>query len=350
MSDEVVVAGAGFAGVNAAIELADQGYDVELIDQNGYHEFTPGVIDLIRGRLNEEDLRLDLPGFFADTGINFNREKILQVDPEKSVIETNSGQYNYENLVIALGYDVRDYGLDVSDAEHVYNISGAKEVAEKSDEADSAIVVGSGYVGLETAAELGEKGLDVTLIDQVTRPMPRASEKVSEKVLDYLNAKDIDFRGGKAVEEVNNDSVVLEKGQRVSAEMVIWSGGMGASEIIQRDFDCGPEGVEVNQGLNSQEYSNVFAAGPCADIEGLDTAYSAIDQSSVIAENMSKSENETLEHYEHGKRLLVVSLGKTGMMEYGEKVFKNRIFRHLKDLIRKRYWFDLYWKKLKLKI
>jgi NADH dehydrogenase FAD-containing subunit len=350
MSEKVVVAGAGFAGVNSALELARRGYDVELIDQKGYHLFTPALPDFIGGKISEEKLRLNLAGFFSGTSVDFSREKIVGFDPENDLVETSSGAHSYDHLVVALGYDVRSFGMNISEALTAYTLEDAKQVVESAEDSEDAIVVGGGYVGVEVASELRSKDLEVTLVDQVTRPMPRSGSKVSESVLEYLNSADISFRGGKAVEEVEKQRVVLEDGSDLSADMVIWVGGMQASKLVQRDFGCGKSGLDVNSGLNSSEYDNVFAAGPCADTEGSMTAHYSIQHAEVIAENVGRSENQSLKEFEPGKRILVLSLGKKGLLEYGEKAYTGRIFRYLETFIRHRYWTGLRWKKLKLRL
>lgn len=346
----MVVAGAGFAGVNSAVELAERGYDVEIIDKNGYHLFTPALPDFIGGELKEKKLQMNLTDFFSGTSIEFSREKIVGFDPENSLVETTSGAHSYDHLVVALGYDVRSFGIDISDALTAYTLEGAKEIIEDAEDAEDAIVAGCGYVGVEVASELRGRGLDVTLVDQVTRPMPRSSSEISESVLEYLNSSDISFRGGKAVEEIGENEVILEDGTDLSADMVIWVAGMQASKLVQRDFDCGTSGLAVNSGLNSSKYDNVFAAGPCADIEGSMTAHDSMEHAKVVAENIGKSEKQSLKEYSPGKRMFILTLGSDGLLEYGEKAYKGRTFRYLKKLIRYRYWTRLKWERMKLRL
>lgn len=349
MDEKVVVAGAGFGGVHSALELAERGYDVELIDQNGHHLFTPALVDVVRGKMDGDDISMSLSSFFSSTSVKFSREKIVGIDPDKEVVETTSGAHNYDSLVVALGYDVANFGIDISDALEVYTLEGAKKVDEEAADAGSALIVGSGYVGVEVACELDDRGLDVTLVDQVTRPMPRSSSKVSEKVLDYLNSAGIAFRGGTAVEEVGENEIVLENGEKMEADMVIWLAGMQASKLVQRDFDCGRSGIEVNSGLNSHKYGNVFALGACADADCEVTAYNAVGQAEIIADNIGKSQNESLEEFEEGKRMLLLKMGGTAILEYGDRSYRNRLLCYMKKFIRWKYWTKLKWKKLRLK-
>lgn len=350
MAEKVIVAGAGFGGVNAAVELARKGFEVEIIDKESFSEYTPGLIDLFRDRVKEEKLKTDLHDFFENTSIEFSREKILGFNIEENKVETDSGSHTYDYLVLALGSEPATYGLDISDADCCYNLRSAKKLDRKLEDVEEAIIVGSGYVGIEIAAELGEKGVEVTVLDKSTRPSSNSSSEISEMILDYLNNHNINFRGGAEAEEINKDSVVLGTGEEIEADTVIWSGGIQASQLVQKYFDTGPSGLPVNSGLSSKEYSNVFAIGDNANGGFLDTAQNAEKQAETVAKNVSKSDNETLEQYSEGTLPLLISLGNTAILSIGNQAFKNKLLRHLKDLVRTRYYFNLKKRKLKLKL
>jgi NADH dehydrogenase len=348
MAEEVIVAGAGFAGLNAAFELAEKGYDVELIDSSGSHSFTPSAPDVISGT-DPNDLRLELADFLSETPIDFTREKILRINPEESVVETNSGSHSYENLVLALGHESSSFGMDISELDTVYSVDQAEDVAKKVEDADDAIVVGCGYVGVEVAGEFYEEGLDVKVVDQVTRPMPNSCELMSEKILDVLNEKDVAFQGGRGVESVEGRKLVFEDGEAETADIVVWAVGMEASHVVQRSFDCGPEGLKVNGGLNSEEHGDVFAAGACADTESPETAQNAMEHASVIAENIDRADSESLERFEAGEKPFIVTVGEEAVLEYGDSAYRSKLFRYLKRLIRTKHWMSLSWKKLRLR-
>jgi len=122
MAEKVVVAGAGFGGINAALELARKGFEVEIIDKESFSEYKPGLIDLFRDRIEEDKLKLNLGDFFENTSIDFSREKILGFNLDQNKVETDSGSHEYDYLVLALGSEPATYGMDISDAELCYDI------------------------------------------------------------------------------------------------------------------------------------------------------------------------------------------------------------------------------------
>lgn len=346
MVEEVLVLGGGFAGVSAAFRLDRKGFDVSLLDDDCGHEFTPAIIDLIRDRRSEDEIMIDLEQLFQDTGIDVLEEKVEAIDPEEDLLRTEEEEISYEYLVVTLGGEARTFGMDVSDAIVPYGMDQVNEIVDEVEEgADSAIVIGSGYVGIEFAGELYEEGLDVTVVDQATRPLPASNHEASELALEYMNRKGISFRGGQKIFEVEERKVRSESGDEFEADIVLWSGGVEASTVVQDSFDVGGEGIPVNSGLCSEEYDNVFAAGDCADTGQVKTAHNAILQGELIAENLSRGE-EPLEELSSGMTPLVISLGETGMAVGDSRAFKNRLFRYLKDIVYFKYLFELKKKKL----
>ncbi len=348
MEEDVLVLGAGFAGINTSLRLSRKGFEVTLVDMNSSHEFTPGIIDLFGDRITEKSLSLDMEEFLDGTGIQFEQELVEGINPDKEVVHTGSGDYHYDYLVVALGGDVKTNGVDISEAVTVYSIEDAKRIREQIGDVDEVLVVGAGYTGIEAATELRLQGLGVTVVDKSTRPMPCSTEEVSHTVLDYMNEKGIKFRGGKKVVDVTENGVETEEDE-INADMVVWAGGIRSSKVVRDSFDT-DSGLPVNAGLSSEEYSNVFAAGDCADTDALNTAQNAEKQGRLIAENMLKREDESLEGYEPGKELLVVSMGDTGMLVHGDRVFKNRSFRFLKKLIRRMYFLRLSYEKMRIRV
>lgn len=338
---EVLVLGGGFAGVNAAISAARKGFDVTLVDRDSCHEFTPGIIDLVRDRHEKSDLELDLEEFFSGTPVDFREEEVESIYPDMEEVETGENAYDYDYLVLALGGEPATYGLDISEVETAYCIRDVEELCEGLEDCDSVIIVGSGYVGMEMAGEFSEEALDVTVVDRATRPMSNGPEKCSQLALDYMNENGISFCGGKNVVELHEKKIEVEKGEGLEADMVVWAGGVQASSLVQESFDADPGGLDVSGGLVSKEYGNVFAVGDNADTEALKTAHHAERQGEFVAESISKSENEPLGEYGGGEEPLVVSLGDTALLLYGDRSLESRFFRRLKDIIMKVYWLSL---------
>lgn len=346
---KVVVLGAGFAGVNVCLNLIGSEHDVELLDVNGSHEFTPGIIDLFRERHDEDDLRVNLNRLFKDTDIEFFRESVEDIDPQDQRVETNAGSHDYTYLVVALGAEAATYGVDVSAADKFYSLTSAKRSVKNVEEAEEVTVIGSGYVGVEVAAEIREMGKDVTVIDGSTRPLPAGNEDSSLKILNYMNRHDITFKGGSPAKRIEENKTVLENGKSIEHDACIWSAGIKTSETVQDALDVGRDGVPVDDYLRWEKYPEVFALGDCADVDVIDTAHNAIDQAKFVAANIGRSKSK-MKKYDSSETPLLISLGDTGMMLYGDRALKNRLFRRMKDYVMKGYKMNLKRKKLRARL
>lgn len=328
--EKVVVAGAGFAGIQAALSLGRKGFDVEIIDKNSEHIYTPGLIDLVRGRCSQDDLAINTGSLFGDTSVDFFEEEIIDFRPEEKIV-VGEEKHGYDYLVLALGGEpiLPDSFEDVilpynsSEAEKLRNLEG--EVA----------VIGSGYTGIEYACELGDKGLDVTVYDMETRPVKNFSEEVSEKVLEVLYSKDIKFKGGKEIERIEESEVFYDGGSE-EFDHVVANIGVIPDSLLGEAFG----NLKTNRGLSAVNYENVFVLGDCNN-SNRKTAHDAMAEAKIVAENIGKKDYEELvpaDIFEPGS---LVSMGDTGLYIRGKRVLESRLFRYAKDVVRKGYILNL---------
>ena len=338
--ERVVVLGGGFLGVNTALELSSENIEVVLVDDDLVHEYIPGTIDLIRNRVDEEKLSIRLDDFLPES-VELVEEEVEDVDRNEKVVETSEGLINYDKVVIGLGGEPNSYGVDISEAEHVWGVEPSNQLVENLGDADSAVVVGGGYVGVEVAGELADKGLDVTVVDGSTRPLNYLDEKSSEKILEVFNKKGIKFKGGKRASKIGSNGILTDEGNELVSDVVVWAGGVQASTTVQNAFSTDFKGVKVNKGLSMIDDENVFVGGDCADLTGQKTAHKAMNQGKVIADNIL-SDGEDLTRIEDDQSFLVVSIGETAGLVYNDKVLAiSRFLRYFKDLIRVYYFWNL---------
>lgn len=349
MAEKVLILGAGFLGINTALELLETDREITLIDQDLRHEYTPGTIDLIRDRVSEKDLIIDVEEFFEDEDVEIVEGKIVDVRPDEEVVETQKGLHGYDELVLGLGGKPRNFGVDISDAYSVWSIEEAEKLAEELEDAEEAVVVGSGYTGLETAGEIAERGVKTIVVESKTRPAPGLSEKSSKILLEIMQEEGIDFRGGRTVRKVEEDGVELEEDGRIEADIVVWCGGVEASEVVEESFNAESAGLDVNKGLSAKNYGGIFAGGDDADTGSLKTAHNAMTQADIIAENIQRGD-KPLKQFDSDTSPLAVSIGDRGAIVHKQKVVWTGFpSRRIKDLVRKYYFWRLKWKKLKPK-
>jgi NADH:ubiquinone reductase (H+-translocating) len=286
---DVLVIGSGFAGLWAALgaarrldELAVPAgtVDITVLSAKPFHD--------IRVRNYETDLnacRIALANLLDPAGVAHVVAEVSAIDPDARSVGTASGAtYRYDRLVLAAGSHVRkpdvpglrDFGFDVDTYDGAvalqHHLRGLAD-GRPSQAAATAVVVGAGLTGIETACELPDRlrkmfgaASRVVLVDHnplVGSDMGASARPVIEQA---LSDNGVETRIGVSVTEVGNDSVSLSSGEQIAAATVVWCAGMRASPLteqlpVARDR-LGR--VQVDDYLRVIGVPSVFAAGDVA--------------------------------------------------------------------------------------
>jgi NADH dehydrogenase len=262
----VVIIGGGFAGVwgaaGAALARGDANLRITLVAPNEQMVLRPRLYE------PEPDLAtVDLGRVLGPIGVEHLRATVSTIDTGRRVVVADGAEIGYDRLVLAAGSAlVRPDGL--SGAERLFDIDtldGARRLTDhlRGREGYSAVVVGAGFVGLEAATALAERGR-VLLVDRSEvvghqlGPGPRAE---IESALDQLG---IDRRLGTTLTEVGDGYAVLSDGSRVEADAVVWCVGMRASELTRQIADGLDHLGRVPVDRQLRALPDVFVAGDAA--------------------------------------------------------------------------------------
>jgi NADH dehydrogenase len=289
---DVLVIGSGFAGLWAALGAARR------LDELAVPAGTVGITVLstrpfhdIRVRNYETDLgacRIPLADLLDPAGVEHVVAEVDAIDTDARSVSTTSGAtYSYDRLVLAAGSQVRkpevpglrEFGFDVDTYDGAVALQHhLRDLADgpPSAAAATAVVVGAGLTGIETACELPERLRElfgagrvasrVVLVDHnplVGSDMGASARPVIERALSDIG---VETRTGVGVTEVGRDGVALSSGERIAAATVVWCAGMRASPLteqlpVARDR-LGR--VAVDDYLRVIGVSAVFAAGDVA--------------------------------------------------------------------------------------
>jgi NADH dehydrogenase len=298
---EVVVLGSGFAGLWAAIGAARRldelgvahgAVQITVVSSQPYHD--------IRVRNYEADLaecRIPLRDVLDPVGVGHIAADVMAIDPRSHTVTTSLGAHTYDRLVIALGSRVvkpdipglREFGFDVDTYDaamklqrHLAALAGGPHTAA----AGTAIVVGAGLTGIETACELPARLAAffpdieprVVLVDHnphVGSDMGTSARPVIEAA---LASNEVQSRLGVRVEALDEGGATLSTGERLDASTVVWCAGMRANPLTA---DLGVERdrlgrVPVDDYLRVDGVQDVFAAGDVATARMDDTHVSVM--------------------------------------------------------------------------
>lgn len=295
MSKRILVIGAGFAGMWSALAAA------RLLDEVGRTDVeitlvAPEPALHVRPRLYEQNpggMKAPLLEIFKAVGVRFVQGFVQHVDVarrEVSVVgagaEASSQNIAYDRLVLAAGSrlfrpqipGIAEYAFNVdqvADAArleaHVHGLARRAESVGRN----TVVVVGGGFTGIETAAEMPARlrevlgqdaAVQVILVERNTEIGPDLGPGPRPVIEQALTELGVTWRLGSGVAAITATGVVLENGNTIDADTVVWTGGARASELtaqIPAPRDSFGR-LHVDANLKVMGVEDVFATGDCA--------------------------------------------------------------------------------------
>ncbi|NGN63357.1 FAD-dependent oxidoreductase [Streptomyces sp. A7024] len=273
----IVVLGAGYTGMFAAIRLArrTRRMDVAIALVNPSDRFTERLrMHQVAAGQELGDHRI--PELLKGTGIEFVQGWATGIDPDaRQVTVDGERTLPYDTLVYALG-SATDTSLVPGATEHAYTLNDPRtnhqlslRLAELAASGGRVTVAGGGLTGIEAATEIAEShpGLNVTL---VSRSAPGGM--MGEKARGYLNrALDrlrITVRAGASVAKVLPAGVELADGEVVASDLVLWTTGVKVPPLAA-DSGIATDGrglISVDATLRSTSYPEIHAVGDAAAV------------------------------------------------------------------------------------
>jgi NADPH-dependent 2,4-dienoyl-CoA reductase/sulfur reductase-like enzyme len=273
----VVIVGAGAAGVVTAETLRREGYDrpITLIDADGDAPVDrPNLSkDYLAGNAPEEWIPLRTPEFFREHGIELLRgERVGEVDVRGRRLRLESGaERSYGALLLATGASPVRLSIPASGelpVLYLRTLADSRTIiqaATRAGDGGRAVVVGASFIGLEVAASLRARGLEVHVVAPETRPLERVmGPELGELVRRVHEEHGVRFHLGTTPRAVVENAVVLESGERLPADLVV--AGIGVrpnTELAERAGLDVERGVLVDDRLETSA-PGVFAAGDIA--------------------------------------------------------------------------------------
>ena len=297
MRKQILIVGAGFAGMWAALsaarlaELNKQSIDITVI--------APQPELRVRPRFYEsavQTLVAPLQPLFDVTGVNFLRGTVEQILPASKEVswKDDNGEvrlHRYDRLVLASGSHVnRD--MVAGAAEHAFDLDQLESASvleqhlqdlahqPESEARNTVVVCGGGFTGIEMALELPGRlreilGADaktrVVVVERGTQPGGRWSKELRDVIIEASAELGVEWLVNAEVESVDASGVTLKDGQVITSQTVIWTVGVQASGLTsQIDAPRDRQGrLHVDSNLQVLGHDDIFATG--------DVAYAATD-------------------------------------------------------------------------
>jgi len=299
----VIVVGGGFAGLNAAIELAKLPVDVTLVDRKNYHTFQPLLYQVALAVLSPAEIAQPIRSIVRDhQNVEVLMDEVVGFDlPHQRVLLKTGSQIEYDYLILATGSTHSYFGRDdwaklapglksVEDATEIRRrVLLAFELAERQmQEAGSHpplnfVIVGGGPTGVELAGAISDIAKlymtkDFRHIDPATAQVQILEGSPSilaayppdlqVKAREQLNALGVQVRTGAHVTDIQPGYVMVDD-ERIESAVTLWAAGVQASRLGKLlGFATDRRGcVLVDQFLNPPGHPEIFICGDLAHVE-----------------------------------------------------------------------------------
>lgn len=345
---KILILGGGFGGIRAALDLEKKlkhsteqsQVEITLIDKHSYHLFAPALYEVASAYGVAEDpfsvklkktISIPYQDIFDGKNIKFIQAEILKINLEHNLVATGGEEtLRFDYLILALGSQASDFGINgVKDyACQFKNIEDAllvnqkieeiaKKVAENKQQTPMEILIcGGGFTGVELSAEIagcakkfarqykikGNLGrAQIKLFEAGPKILPMISDTERKIISKRLTELGVAIMENSVIEEVGSDFVKLKNSQKINGDLVVWTAGIKANEILKSvvDLPLTDKGkIIVDEFMAVRNSENIFAIGD--NIEFIDPvsqkpipaqAYTAIDQGKISAINIANRIN-----------------------------------------------------------
>ncbi len=270
----VVIVGGGAAGLAAAEMLRREGYDGTLTmlsaDDSPPCDRPNLSKDYLAGTAPEDWIPLRPPEFYVDRRIDLKLDsRVASLDVQRRSVQIEGGaEHAFDALLIATGAEpVR---LDIpgaarSQLHYLRTFADSRSIVAKAASAQCAVVVGASFIGLEVAASLRARGVDVHVVGPESVPLERVmGSEVGQFVRDLHEARGVAFHLGRTVSRIDGPRVTLSDATAITADFIVLGVGVRPAVALAERA-----GLAIDRGLVVDEYlqtsaAGVFAAGDVA--------------------------------------------------------------------------------------
>lgn len=276
--DSVVIVGSGAAGAAAAEKLRAHGYEgpISLVGEESPIDRPNLSKDYLAGTAPEEWMPLRSPEFYAEAGIDLiTGKRVDQIDPESRTVRMEDGtELSYGALLLATGAEPRRLPVPGAELPHVHylrTLEDSKRIIAALDTDTRAVVVGAGFIGLEVAASLRHREIEVTVVAPEEIPLASLMGKaLGQFITDLHMEHGVQFRLGRGVTEIQDHGVVLDDGTTVPAALVVVGiGVIPRTRLAKRAGLAVDDGIVVDHRLQTSD-PHIWAAGDVACYPGPD--------------------------------------------------------------------------------
>ena len=270
----IVIVGAGAAGNAAAEMLRREGYSGPLLligaDPSVPYDRPNISKDYLAGSAPEEWIPLRSREFYANHQIELILgRRVASIDPKSRRVVLDGGEsLPYDALLLATGADPVKLpipGVDLPRVHLLRTLADSRAIIAEAQKGRRAVILGASFIGLEVAASLRARGVEVSVAAPESVPMERTMGVELGRFIRKLHeAHGVEFHLGQAARSIESSTVTLADGRALPADFVV--AGVGVRPTVSLASAAGltvDNGVLVNEWLQTSA-PDIYAAGDIA--------------------------------------------------------------------------------------
>ncbi|MBY7144392.1 oxidoreductase [Virgibacillus sp. NKC19-3] len=271
-----IIIGAGIAGVHAAENLRNEGYQdrIVLMDRDSQlpYDRPPLSKEWMKGEIDHARILLRDPAIYEELDIDLKLGvEVTGIDPQRKTLDTKDGSsYEWDKLILATGSSLRTLSITGDDLKGIFYLRKMDDAIAMKDymqHVKQAVIIGAGFIGAELASTLSEIGIDVTIVERSSYPMENiVGQQASAYFLDLHRRNGVEVITEDAITQFNGEGKVEEAvtagGRRIPCQAVVIGVGVTPNtEVSSPQLE--EEGGYVVNAYGETSVSNIYAVGDC---------------------------------------------------------------------------------------
>jgi NADPH-dependent 2,4-dienoyl-CoA reductase/sulfur reductase-like enzyme len=287
-ASKIIVVGGNAAGPAAAAKAkrANPESEVIMFEQSGFISTGTCELPYLLSGVIEDYKKIvfyDELSFFNEKGVKVyvnhqvedisRKEKTIFV---RNLTDNNIYKFEYDKLILATGssavipFDLSGGYTNVFSFKSILDVIKIKETMKNS-RLKKVGIIGSGYIGLETAEAFKNLGFEVFIVDKEPQPFPSSGKEIRELVRNILTTNGIDFFQTNTLQFVKKDDKVKSvkiNGKSIEVDLLVYAAGIRPNNHLA--LKCGLEtgisgAIKVNKKLQTSDTS-IYAAGDSIEV------------------------------------------------------------------------------------
>ncbi|WP_406086872.1 NAD(P)/FAD-dependent oxidoreductase [Kitasatospora purpeofusca] len=276
----IVIVGASLGGAKAAQALREAGYTGGIVligeEHERPYERPPLSKGYLLGKSSREKIYVHPPEWYAEHDVTLRLgTRVVSIDPAAHTVTlADDGQVEYAKLLLTTGSVPRRLpvpGGDFGGVHYLRRVEDSERISKEFRPGARIVVIGAGWIGLETTAAARTAGAEVTVLEAAELPLLRVlGREVAQVFADLHRAHGVDLRFGAQVAELTGadgrvTGVRLGDGTVVPADAVVVGVGIAPDTALAE-----AAGLEVENGIKTDEHlrtsdPDIHAAGDVAN-------------------------------------------------------------------------------------